>query len=217
MTSEVKGKKIRARYGLTRLPDGDVGHLLVSSLNGLTNNATIYSKPPINPAVYQGAITAYQGAVPVALDGSRTAIAHKNKLRAAATRMYVELAHYVEANCNDDMATFLLSGFLPVATTKAPPQPLDQPSILSQVHGPVSGQMKIRISPVPKALSYDVRYGAAPSGGGTPATWTEETITNTKSVIISELTPGTIYTFQVRALGRLGKTNWSDAVNRMAI
>ena len=40
MTSEAKGKKIRARYGLTRLPDGDVGHLLVSSLNGLTNNAT---------------------------------------------------------------------------------------------------------------------------------------------------------------------------------
>ncbi len=216
MTSEVKGKKIRARYGLTRLPDGDVGPLLVCSLNGLTNNATIYSKPPIDPAVYDAGITAYLAAVPVALDGSRTAIAHKNKLRAAATRMYVELAHYVEANCQDDMPTFLLSGFQPVATTKAPPQPLDQPSILSLVHGPVTGQMKIRISPVPKALSYDVRYGAVPSGGGTPATWTEETTTKTKSVI-SNLTPGTMYTFQVRALGRLGKTNWSDAVNRMAI
>ena len=51
--------------------------------------------------------------------------------------MYVELAHYVEANCNGDMATFLLSGFQPAATTKTPPQPLDQPSIVSVVHGPV--------------------------------------------------------------------------------
>ena len=53
MTSEVKGKKIRARVGLTMLPDGDLGHVLVSSLNGLINNATIYSKPPIDPAVYK--------------------------------------------------------------------------------------------------------------------------------------------------------------------
>ena len=29
--------------------------------------------------------------------------------------MYEELAHYVESNCNDDMATFLLSGFQPNA------------------------------------------------------------------------------------------------------
>ncbi len=35
-------------------------------------------------------------------------------------------------------------------------------------------------------------------------------------MIISNLTPGTTYTFQVRALGRLGYTNWSDPVSRMA-
>ncbi len=217
MPSEVKGKKIRARYGLTKLPDGDLGPLLVSSINGLTNNATIYSKPPIDPAVYQAAITAYQSAVPVTLDGSRTAIAQKNKLRDAAIRMYVELAHYVEANCDDDMTKFLLSGFQPMATTKTPPQPLDQPSITSVVYGAVSGQMKIRVTAVPKALNYDVRYVAVPPGGGTAAEWTEERFTNTKSVIIDNLTPGTTYTFQVRAFGRLGHTNWSDPVNRMAV
>jgi len=215
MTSEVKGKKVRARVGLTKLPDGDLGHVLVSSLNGLINNATIYSKPPIDPAVYKTTIDGYLAAVPVALDGSRTAIAHKNKLRNAAIRMYGELAHYVEANCNDDMATFLLSGFQPAATTKAGPQQLDTPSIGDVVQGPVSGKVKLRIKPVPKAVSYDVRYAPVPTAG-TPTTWTEETITNTKSVIIANLTPGTMYTFQVRALGRLGKTNWSDAVNRMA-
>ena len=34
-------------------------------------------------------------------------------------------------------------------------------------------------------------------------------------MIIGNLTPGTTYSFQIRALGRLGYTNYSDAVNRM--
>jgi hypothetical protein len=52
MTSEVKGRKIRARYGLTNVPDGDLGHILVNSVNGLTTHATIFSKPPIDPTTY---------------------------------------------------------------------------------------------------------------------------------------------------------------------
>ena len=43
----------------------------------------------------------------------------------------------------------------------------------------------------------------------------KEFITSTKPMIIEDLTSGTIFTFQVRALGRLGFTNWSDAVKRM--
>jgi len=80
----------------------------------------IPSRQSIRPST-RPTIDGYLAAVPVALDGSRTAIAHKNKLRNAAIRMYGELAHYVEANCNDDMATFLLSGFQPAATTKGGP------------------------------------------------------------------------------------------------
>ena len=68
---------------------------------------------------------------------------------------------------------------------------------------------------VAKAAVYHLRYAAVPSGGGAPATWTEQFITSTKPTIIEDLTPGTIFTFQVRPLGRLGFTNWSDAVNRM--
>src|SRR5262245_3036365 len=111
MTSKVKGKKIRALYGFTKAPDGEFGQLLVSALDGLTENADIYDKTPIDLAVYRTAIDAYQALLPAALDGSKTAIAHKNRLREDALRMYVQLAHYAEANCNDDIATFLLSGF----------------------------------------------------------------------------------------------------------
>jgi hypothetical protein len=61
--------------------------------------------------------------------------------------------------------------------------------------------MKIKVSPVGKALSYTVRYAPVPNGGGTPVTWAEQILTGSKAVIIGNLTPGTMYTFQVRGLG----------------
>src|SRR5262245_10775528 len=208
-------KKIRALVGIRKMPEGTIKDLLAGSLKGLTENAKVFSKLPIELAAYQAAIDAYEAAIPAALDGSKTAVANKNKLLETAIGMYVELAHHVEANCDNDLATFLLSGFQPASSTKTPPQPLDQPSITVEP-GPVTGQMKAKIESVPNALSYHLHFAPVPSGGGAPATWTDQIITSTKPTIIKDLTPGTIYTFQVRALGRLGFTNWSDAVNRMA-
>src|SRR5438067_930586 len=117
------------------MPDENIKPLLHGSLKGLSQDAAIFPKPPVELAAYQTAIDAYESAIPAALDGSKTAIAQKNRLRDAAIRMYVQLAHYVEANCNDDMATFLLSGFQAASTTKTPPQPLAQPTIVSVVQG----------------------------------------------------------------------------------
>jgi len=37
------------------------------------------------------------------------------------------------------------------------------------------------------------------------------------AVQINSLTPGTSYTFQVRAFGNLGFSDWSDPVTRMCI
>jgi len=209
-----KPKKIRALVGLRKLPEGTIKDLLAGSLKGLTVNAKVFPKPPIELAEYQATIEAYQAAIPAALDGSKTAVANKNKLLETAIQMYVELAHYVQANCKNDLATFLSSGFVPASSTKTPPQPLDQPSIAVE-QGPVTGQLKAKIGSVPKAGTYHLRHAAVPSGGGVPPTWTEQYITSTKPMLIGGLTPGTIYTFQVRALGPLGFTDWSDAVNRM--
>jgi hypothetical protein len=217
VTTPAKPKKIRARYGLAKLPDGSIVPLLDGSLKGLTDNATTFPKPPIDLKTYGAAITAYEDVIPAAtLDGGKNAVALKNKLRDAAIKMYVENAHYVESNCNDDMQTFLLSGFQPVVTIKAPPQPLAVPGITSVVPGPLPGQLKVKIKSVKKAASYELRYGAVPAGGGPPATFTQEPLASTKPTIISGLTSGSNYTFQVRALGLLGHTDWSDPVTRMA-
>jgi hypothetical protein len=43
-----------------------------------------------------------------------------------------------------------------------------------------------------------------------------ETITDTRAVLITGLTPGTTYAFQVRGFGRLGHTDWSATVTQIA-
>jgi len=184
-------------------------------LKGLSAHQDIFSKLPVDLASYEAAIDAYKAAIPAAIDGSRTAIAQKNLLRNKAVNFYELNGKYVEQNCNDELATFLLSGYQAASTTKTPPAPLPLPAIGSVVPGPTSGQLKIIINPSPKAMNFVLRHGAVPSGG-TPASWTEETIPHKRPVMVSDLTPGTVYTFQVKALGRLGYTDWSDPVSRMA-
>ena len=217
MTTTPKPKKIRARYGLSKLPDGTITPVLDNSLKGLTEHAKVFPKPPKDLKTYGDAIIAYEEAIPEAkLDGGKNAVALKNKRREVALQMYTENAHYVAANCNQDMQTFLLSGFLPASTVKTPPSPLDQPSIAWVAPGSIPGQLRAKTRSVKKAGSYELRYAPVPTAGETPASWTQHPFVSTKPTIINDLTPGINYMFQVRALGLLGHTDWSDPVTCMA-
>ena len=53
--------------------------------------------------------------------------------------------------------------------------------------------------------------------GGTPSPWQNAGLfTNSRSMTINDLTPGTTYAFQVRAVGgSTGYTDWSDPVAHM--
>ena len=57
------------------------------------------------------AIDDYTAAITAALDGGAKAIAQRNALGKTLRRMLRQLAHYVEANCRDDMTMLLSSGF----------------------------------------------------------------------------------------------------------
>src|SRR5207248_622989 len=149
------------------MPDGNITPLLEGSLKGLTDYAIIFSKPPVDLPTYQAGISAYEAAIPATLDGSRAATAQKNKLRHAAVKLYTQNAHYVEANCNEDMATFLLSGFQPANTSKTPPPPLPLPTIVSVVQGPNSGQLKVKFGCDGKPSGFDVRFAPVPNGNAT--------------------------------------------------
>src|SRR5207249_4168580 len=71
---------------------------------------------------------------------------------------------YAELNCQDDMTTFLKSGFQPVSTTRTQKTPLSQ-WFRKIVAGKNSGQMEVSLMTQPDALSYQLHWAVLGTGG----------------------------------------------------
>src|SRR5205823_6650143 len=210
-------KQIRVKLSYNGLSNKDVATQGVAVVDRMTNNPK-FVNPPINPADLKTQVERFASLIAAAADGSKKAITERKKQRAVVVKMLRQLGHWVEANCNDDAATLQSSGFQEQATpVRTPPQPLAGPPSFKVDNGPNSGQAIMRGKPVPKAVSYTPRY--APMGpDGKPGSWTEmHPVTIIRSITVTGLTPGTTYAFQMRALGRLGYTDWSDSVTRMSM
>jgi len=207
-----KLKQIKASLATGKILDAD----LVSRFNavciGMTGNPA-YPNPTVDLANFKSAIDRYTASIADALDGSKKAIVERDTQREALVKIFQFLGHYVEHHCKDDMATFLSSGFEAASRTRTPAQSLPPAAILKVDQGN-TGQLLLSIKALPKARSYEVRY--APLGTSAPPSWPTATFTSAKkAAAVNNLTPGTTYAFQVRALGRLGYTDWSDSATRM--
>jgi hypothetical protein len=207
---------IKPALGTFRITNSDFVTRL-SAIHDKMNGNPAYPNPPVDMSSFKAAIDAYNAANAAALDGGKTAIAARGKARADLTVMFRLLGHYVEVACKDDMNTFLSSGFVAVRPRqKSTAQPVAVPSITAVDQGS-TGQLVVTIKPVAKARNYDLRYAPAATAG-TAITWTTVTVATAKPApIITNLIPGTIYTFQVRAFGKIGYSDWSSAVDRMCI
>src|SRR5262249_35898290 len=106
---------------------------------------------------------------------------------------------------------------VPAAThQRTPAQPAATPWIVKLDQG-TTGQFFVTIQPVANARTYELRYAPVPAAGAS-VNWTTTLVASTKPATpINNLTPRTIYTFQVRAFGKLGFSDWSGPVERMAI
>ena len=166
---------------------------------------------------FKTTIDAYAAAVAGALDGGKAAFATRNKRRGEVILSLRQLGHYVEVACKGDMNSFVSSGFVPASPTRsAEQQPTGQPTIASVSQG-TSGQLVVTIQAVAKALHYEFRYAAVPAAGAV-ISWTTSLLPTTKPpVVLNNLTPGATYTFQVRAYGKLGYSDWRSTVDRMCI
>jgi hypothetical protein len=203
---------IRAVLGLLKLAGPDLLAMLDAVVQGMDGNAN-FPTPPVDIATLKALRTSYAAALANSLDGGKKAMVERNKQREAVIHAMQQIVKYVELSCRNDMGIFLSSGLKPASFNRAP-QPLAQPAVLKVDHG-IAGQLLVRVKSV-GASSYELRWGA--SVNGTPPTsWTTTGFTNAKSAIaVNNLTPGTTYAFQVRALGPLGYTEYSDSVTRMA-
>lgn len=212
-----KVKQIRPSLGFSKLPDADLLTRARAIQTGMTGNAA-YPNPPVEAAALEAAIDSYAAAITAALDGSRKAIADRQKQRDEVISMLRRLGHYVEAACNADMTLFLSSGFEAAFRSRTAPQTLSlsQPNIV-RVNQGNTGQLLVNVKRLPEARTYELRYAALETGG-TPGAWTTTIVVAVRQAAnINNLTPGTIYSFQVRAVNKLGYSDWSDPVNRMCI
>ena len=208
---------IEPALGVTQIPDGDLLSRLNAVHEGMLNNP-VYPNPPVDMAGFKAAIDAYTAAAAAALDGGKSAIVARDQRRRDAIIMLRLLGHYVEAACKNDMKTFLSSGFVAAPSRQpAAPQPVSAPSIV-RVNQGSSGQLLVTIQPVARARSYELRYAPVPAAARATVNWTRIVVASTKPATpINNLTPGGNYTFQARAFGKLGFSDWSAPVERMSI
>jgi hypothetical protein len=94
----------------------------------------------------------------------------------AVVKILVQLAHWAEANCKDDMTTFLSSGFQ-AATTARTKTPLVSEAIRKIVFGSVSGEVVLTLVKFKGAASYEVRWASVAPGTANPTTWSSQPVT----------------------------------------
>ena len=203
----------RAVIGFEAMKNPDVAATYAAVIAGMSGS-TAFVNAPVAIADLKTLGDNFNSAIGAAEDGGKKAIAALAKARAALIKALRTEAHYVEANCNDDLTTFLSSGFKARSSTKATPQPLDPPVIKNLKHL-LTGSIGVALQAEPKAKSYSVQYTAVVAGA-TPGPWTTISVTKVRpSLVVSGLTVGTVYAFQARVLGPLGFSNWSDSATLM--
>jgi hypothetical protein len=206
--------QLRVLLGFSSAGDHQLEDTAGAVIKGLTGNAT-YPTPPVTPAALQTALTAFTAAIAAQEQGGTQATADKNNKRDALIGLLRQLAGYVQQNCGNDLAKLLSSGFEAVSGNRAQTE-LDAPDILNIDNGN-TGQLLIKVTPIDNAKAYEVRYAAV--AGGTPGAWqTGGLYTNSRSMGLNGLTPGTQYQVQVRAIGgSTGYSDWSDSISHMSM
>jgi Fibronectin type III domain len=215
-----KQKPIKALKNFRRMtPEGvftTSTHVFTEIYNNTNFNVPQAPALPVDQATLKSANDALAVALAAAVDGGKKAIAQKLAQKEVVVKLLMQLAHYVESNCKDDMTIFLSSGFTAASSSKTKTPPVSD-SIRSIDSGPNSGQMQIVLMKYPGAVSYEVRWSPVASGG-VPNAWTNQPVANLRPAsTISGLTPATTYVFQARAVTKAGYSDWSDSVTRIAV
>jgi len=206
-------KPIKASLGFKKLSTGDVIARANAVCGGIFAAKDEYPVPPVDQATLKAEVDALSESTTAALDGGNKAIAERDHRREIVMKSLRLLGRYAEEECNGDMPIFLKSGFQAISRTRTLAQAVSD-AIRKIVPGPNSGQMKVSIVGRRDAFSYQLRW--TPVGTETAGNWTTQLVCKIRPpVLVTGLTPGTAYAFQVRAATDSGYTDWSESVTRI--
>jgi hypothetical protein len=180
-------------------------------IKGLSDNPA-YPNPPVDLKTLQAAVDDLNAAVAAQVHGGTAATAEKKNKQEALIKILRKLKHYVEDNCENDLAILLSSGFQAAAATRDR-SPIANPSILGIDRGK-SDELMLKVTPIARAKCYEVR-SAVVGASNVPGPWQQAGIFTSSRITIPNLVPTTTYVFQVRAVGAAGNTEWSNPVSHM--
>jgi hypothetical protein len=177
---------------------------------GLNSNPA-FPKPPFPLSDLRTEIDGLRNSLAEAADGGKLARAELKRRRQLVVNMLLELAHYVESNCDGDEQLLRSSGFEPAPTARVQTPALSR-WIRSLRRGQNSGSVVLTLVDDPEAVSYKARWTVSPAEGE-PEAWTELAVPQTRpATLITGLKPGVTYLFQACALLNSGYSDWSDSV-----
>jgi hypothetical protein len=200
----------RVSLGFSEVSDAALVDVAGRVATGLTGNAS-FPNPPLAVADLRAVQAAFEEALARSALGGKQTTAEKNQVRTQVVDALRRLAAYVQMQMANDLAKLLSSGFEPVSG-RSPSEPLPAPAIL-RIASPETTRMALKVTPIPNARAYEVRRMNG-TGGWVPASIG----TKSRRLEVDGLVPGSVYQFQMRAIGgSTGTGPWSDPVQHMAM
>lgn len=183
-----------------------------SIVTGLTGNSNFPTPDPA-PAELGTAVDNFEDANnlnEVKQTEAQASTALKKQKRKALEELLSDAAAYVDRKAKGDEAK-ILSANMPVTADPTPAGPLPAPGDLRATATEDEGVIDLRSNKVKGASSYEWECRLH---DGDHAWEAIKTSTATK-ILVTALTPGSLYAFRARAIGAAGPGTWSDeAVER---
>jgi hypothetical protein len=200
--------KLKVSLAYNSYPDSVLDELTTAIITAMTGN-TAFPAPTIPLATVTTRQTVFRTALAAAANGGKQLTAAKNQARQSLLDALDANALYVQALARYDLAMLLSSGYQAASINRAQTQ-LPAPTILA-LENEMSTQLVLRLSPIANAYCYEVQ--TKNGGGWTPA----GAFTAARRIILTNLTPGTVYNVQARAIGgSTGYSDWSDPSSHIA-
>lgn len=192
------------------LPDADLVEFTDTIITKMTGNPA-FTTPAVPLPVLTTKKMEFLDSIVAASQGGLGFTAAKDAERDELLPLLRTQASYVQTVSNDDAAVILSSGFS-VNSTNRTSAPLAKPSI-DVIENNASTQLLVKVTTIPNARAYEVRIN---SGDGK---WVNAGVfTKSRYILLENLTPGSTYTIQVRAVGgKTGYSDWSDPVSHMSL
>ncbi len=200
----------RVYIGFTTDTDQNINSLALGVIDSLTGHA-VFTDPPVTVAQLTTLQTDFSDKLIATRNKGIDRTRAKNAAKTALSDALVQDALYVQGKARHDLDALLSSGY-DVCSTNRSRTPLDKPVIHAITNG-VSGQLVVRASAVLNAHAYQAQDS---TDGG--KTWTDlGDFTGARRIALTGLTPGTVYTVRLRAVGgSTGYSEWSEPISHMA-